>query len=101
MMRLSLDTSKSSSLTTIEEDIGDVGLGNADLGTTIANIVHNDAITDVDGASVKAIAVTWVENTDGVWQYSLNSGVNWTNVGPVSSTSGIIIRADQPIKVQA
>ena len=46
-------------------------------GNTVAEIVANGSITDVDNAPVEAIAVIGVDNTNGNWQYNLGNG--WTN----------------------
>ena len=72
-----LDTAGSPALTAIAEDVADGSNG----GTTVAAIVVAGSITDVDVVSPAtvpaAIAVTGVDNTNGVWQYKVGSG-NWT-----------------------
>ncbi|NBR07350.1 MAG: DUF4347 domain-containing protein, partial [Planctomycetes bacterium] len=73
-----LDTAGSPVLATIAEDIS----SGSNLGTTVSDIVVNGSITDVDVISPstvpEAIAVTLVDNTNGVWQYKVASG-NWTS----------------------
>jgi PKD repeat protein len=49
-------------------------------GNRVAEIVTDGSITDEDTDDPpEAIAVTWVNNTNGFWQYSLNDGETWTN----------------------
>jgi hypothetical protein len=46
-------------------------------GDSVAAIVADGSITDVDGGAVEAIAVTSVDNTNGVWQFSTDNGTSW------------------------
>ena len=52
-------------------------------GRTLAEIIPDDTITDADAEEgetpPKAIAVVSVDNTEGVWQYSLNDGETWAD----------------------
>jgi hypothetical protein len=66
-----LDTSGSPVVTAFET-------GN-NVSDSVAAIVVDGSITDGDGEAVEAIAVTAVENVDGFWQYSLDSGTTWNN----------------------
>src|SRR5690606_24140398 len=45
-------------------------------GVSIATLVPDGAITDIDGA-IAAIAITALAASLGTWQYSLDGGVNW------------------------
>ncbi|WP_417465733.1 VCBS domain-containing protein [Kordiimonas sp.] len=93
-----LDNSGAPTLTAINEDAGDDDGSGADgdddatnnannTGTSIADMVTDGSITDVDGSAVEAIAVTNVDNTNGVWQYSTNNGSSWTNFSGVTGSS--------------
>ncbi|WP_417456237.1 VCBS domain-containing protein [Kordiimonas sp.] len=93
-----LDNSGAPTLTAINEDAGDDDGSGADgdddatnnannTGTSIADMVTDGSITDVDGSAVEAIAVTNVDNTNGVWQYSTNNGSSWTNFSGVTGNS--------------
>ena len=44
-----------------------------------------DPITDVDG-DPEGIAVTFVDNSNGTWEFSTDSGTSWTAFGSVSNT---------------
>lgn len=92
----SLNTGVSPALSGINEDSGDDDGSGADgdddvsnnannAGTSIATIVVDGSITDVDAAAAEAIAVTNVDNTNGVWQYSSDNGTSWNNF---SGTTG-------------
>jgi len=91
-----LDNTGSPTLAGINENAGDDDSSGADgdddatnnannSGTTVASLVVDGSITDVDGSAVESIAVTAVDNTNGVWQYSTDSGTNWLNF---SGTTG-------------
>ncbi len=93
-----LDTGQSPVLTAIDEDAGDDdgsaadgdddGSNNANNpGTSVAAMVVNGSITDVDGGAVEAIAVTQVDNTNGVWQYSTDNGTSWNNFSGTTGSS--------------
>jgi len=93
-----LDNSQSPTLTAINEDAGDDDGSGADGdddatnnanngGDTVASIVVDASITDVDGSPVEAIAVTIVDNTNGVWQYSLDGGTSWNNFSGTTGSS--------------
>ncbi|WP_369408046.1 VCBS domain-containing protein [Kordiimonas gwangyangensis] len=93
-----LDNAQSPTLTAINEDAGDDDGSGSDgdddasanannQGTTVATIVVDSSITDVDGSASEAIAVTEVDNTNGVWQYSTNGGTSWNNFSGVTGTS--------------
>ncbi|MBW4514419.1 MAG: DUF4347 domain-containing protein [Timaviella obliquedivisa GSE-PSE-MK23-08B] len=69
----------SATLTAIDEDVLDV----ANTGTKVSALI-NGLITDVDG-DPKAIAITGVDNTKGVWQYSTDGGAIWTNFSATPS----------------
>ncbi|MAD46009.1 MAG: hypothetical protein CMH98_13490, partial [Oceanospirillaceae bacterium] len=84
------------SLTAINEDAGDDdgdgGDGDNDAssnadnqGDTVADLL-TAAITDPDGSAVEAIAVTVVDNTNGVWQYTTD-GTNWNNFTATTGSS--------------
>ncbi|GGY37170.1 hypothetical protein GCM10011297_07820 [Bacterioplanes sanyensis] len=94
----SLDAGQSPVLTAIDEDAGDDDGSGADgdddsannannPGTSVAAMVVDGSITDVDGGAVEAIAVTQVDNTNGVWQYSTDNGSSWNNFSGTAGSS--------------
>lgn len=93
-----LNAASSPTLTGISEDAGDDDGSGADgdddatnnannAGTSVATMVVDGSITDVDGGAVEAIAVTAVDNTNGVWQYSTDNGSNWNNFSGTTGSS--------------
>ncbi|MBN1937895.1 MAG: DUF11 domain-containing protein [Anaerolineae bacterium] len=59
---------------------------------TVAGIVVDGSISDVDGVAVKAIAIVAADGCGiGDWQYSLDGGLNWTAVAPVSVSSALLL----------
>ena len=80
-----LDASATPVFTSIPEDVADA----SNTGTLVSALVANGSITDVDVVSPatapKAIAVTSVDNTLGVWQYKIGGGA-WT---AFSATTGM------------
>ena len=60
-------------------------------GDTVADIIVDGSITDVDGAAVEAIAVTGVDDTNGSWEYSTDGGANWTSLAGVSDSSALLL----------
>ncbi|HEY5930349.1 MAG TPA: DUF4347 domain-containing protein, partial [Burkholderiales bacterium] len=61
-------------------------------GTLVSDLIAG-RVTDADGGP-QGIAVIAVDNTNGTWQYSTNSGGSWNNFGAVSATSGRLLAAD-------
>lgn len=84
-----LDNSGSMTLTTISED----EVSNS--GDTVASIIASaggDRITDVNFGAVEGIALTATNNGNGTWQYSIDGGASWSNVGFVSASSSLLLR---------
>jgi len=68
-------------------------------GAQIASIVAvlgGTGITDVDAGAIEGIAVTSVDNTNGVWEFTLDGGTIWNPLAGVSDTSARLFRADDP-----
>ena len=88
MTRPVLDIAGTAILTQIDE--GDVH----NAGDTVAAIIASaggDPITDVDSGAVEGMAITWVDNSNGTWQYSTNGGASWNPIGTVSDASAFLI----------
>ncbi|ADL49812.1 cadherin-like beta sandwich domain-containing protein [Clostridium cellulovorans] len=67
-----------------ESDINNPGNSVADIAGT--------SITDVDINSAKGIAINSSNNGNGVWQYSIDGGSNWTNIDVVNSANSLLLR---------
>ncbi len=59
-------------------------------GTSVAALLST-TITDADNGAVEGIAVVNTDNSNGDWQYSIDSGTNWISFGPVSDTSATLL----------
>ena len=78
-------------LTTISED------DRANPGTSIATLIASsgiNSITDLNQGAKEGIALTGVNAAVGKWQYSLNGGTTWANVGVISDTSSLLLGSD-------
>ncbi|WP_211825544.1 tandem-95 repeat protein [Kistimonas asteriae] len=88
-----LDTSvlSTSALTldSIAEDID----GASNTGTTVSAFLQDVTIGDVDGSAQDAIAITSVDDSNGTWQYSRDSGTTWTAVddGALAETHALLL----------
>lgn len=98
-----LDASESPSLSSINKNAGDDDGSSADddddatnntnnPGTSIADIIVDGSITDLDavGGAIEAMAVTAVDNTNGVWQYSTDNGSSWSNFSDSSGEVSLV-----------
>ncbi|MDE5117144.1 MAG: Ig-like domain-containing protein, partial [Trichodesmium sp. St2_bin2_1] len=54
-------------------------------GTAIADIIAS-AVTDADSGAISGIAITEIDNSNGLWEYSVDDGANWVKVSNSSTT---------------
>jgi len=66
-------------------------------GTTVATIVAG-TITDVDAGAVQGIAISGATSGRGVWQFSIDNGTTWTNLGDVSEDQALMLRAEDRVR---
>jgi len=57
-------------------------------------------IWDLVSGSMDGIAVTDTSSTGGIWQYTTNGGVNWTNVGSVSTGGALTLAANASTRLR-
>jgi len=89
-----LDAAQSPTLTTIAEDVAD----GSNTGTTIATMVVDASITDVDTTAVEAAYLTAVDNAHGIWQYKLGAG-SWTAVNFTDNAGkGLLLDATDSLR---
>ncbi len=70
-------------------------------GNSVASIISSaggDRITDVDSNAFEGIAVTGVDDNNGIWEYSTDSGANWDSLvtdgvanGTTDDTSTVLL----------
>ena len=72
-------------------DSGDIALTTINeneinnVGTPIADIIAG-AVTDADGGASSGVAITQIDNSNGLWQYSVDNGTNWVDISNSSTT---------------
>ncbi len=71
----------------------------ADPGTPVSTLIAGKT-ADVDPTPQTGIAVTAVDNSNGVWQYSLNSGAAWSNFDSPSTSVARLLNSDAGTNVR-
>lgn len=73
-------------------------------GNSVADVLARlspvGSVTDADAGALRGIAVHLAVNTGGVWQYSLNGGSLWQNIGIVSTTSALLLASDTQTRIR-
>ena len=75
-------------LDAVAEDVGSA----ANPGTAVSVLAN--AGSDVDSGAVKGIAVTAVDSSHGVWQYSTDGGSTWLALVGVSESAARLLRGN-------
>lgn len=83
--------SATTALTNITED--DI----SNLGQDIASIVGS-SISDSNIGAKEGIALTSMTSGNGKWQYSIDAGVNWIDVGTVDDVNALLLRDTDRIR---
>lgn len=65
-------------------------------GNTVLSLLGG--VTDVDNGALKGMAITGVTGTYGTWQYSIDGGGTWSDVGIVSTSSALILTAQNLVR---
>ncbi|MFC5695328.1 DUF4347 domain-containing protein [Pseudomonas sp. GCM10022186] len=55
-------------------------------------------ISDVDSGAVSGIAITGLNAGNGTWQYSVDGGGSWSNVGSVSDGAALLLRSTDRVR---
>ena len=92
-----LDNSGTPTLPTITED--DVNNGGMTVADLLATGAGGDPVDDVDG-DPEGIAITTRNNGRGVWQFSIDGGTSWGNVGTVSDSSALLLRSTDLVRFE-
>jgi hypothetical protein len=66
-------------------------------GNTIAQIITDGSITDADGNAVEAVAINNIDNSNGIWQYSID-GNTWQEIINVSNSNALLLDATNKIR---
>ena len=78
-------------LTTLTED------ETTNSGHTVASVVGS-SISDVDSGAQEGVAIVSLSSGNGSWQYSVDSGGNWSGVGAVAETTALLLREIDSIR---
>jgi VCBS repeat-containing protein len=78
-------------LTTISED------QTTNSGDLVSTLISGK-VTDVDTGAVSGIAVTSLNSSTGTWQYSIDNGTTWSNVGAVATNSALLLRSTDKLR---
>ncbi|CAB5142623.1 hypothetical protein D3OALGA1CA_3945 [Olavius algarvensis associated proteobacterium Delta 3] len=62
-------------------------------GTLVSDLISGQT-SDPDAASLEGIAVFFVDDASGTWQYSTDGGTNWLAFGSVDASSARLLAAD-------
>uniref|UniRef100_UPI00097BD263 tandem-95 repeat protein n=1 Tax=Pelomonas sp. KK5 TaxID=1855730 RepID=UPI00097BD263 len=83
-----------------EDSAAPAGSGFGTALTTIASLHLTDTgITDVDSGSLRGIAITAADSTNGTWWYTLDGGTTWQQVGTVSDTNALLLTCASSTKL--
>lgn len=67
----------------------------ANTGTRVRDLIDSVApaslITDANPGALRGIAITGVDASVGLWQYSLNGGATWTAIGAPSNGAALLL----------
>jgi hypothetical protein len=68
------------------------------LGDLVSSLLAG-AVTDVDTAALQGIAVVTANAKGiGVWEFSVNGGATWLELGPVSASKARLLRAQDRVR---
>lgn len=56
------------------------------------------SVADADSGALTGIAVTGLSSGRGTWQYSVNGGATWLDVGAVSNNSALLLRSTDRLR---
>lgn len=70
----------------------------ANSGTLISELVDTE-VTDSDTSSLRGIAITSVDTTNGNWEYTLD-GTSWISVGSPSSNAALLLPSDSTTSIR-
>jgi arylsulfatase A-like enzyme len=88
-----LNTAANPSLPAIQEDAPNLA------GTQVAEFA-SAGISDPDGAVAKGIAVTGVSTSGGKWQFTLNAGASWQDLGAPTDKTARLLPIDATTRVR-
>jgi hypothetical protein len=67
-------------------------------GQTVASFIAG-SVSDVDSGALSGVALTGANPGNGIWQYSLDGGASWEDVGTVSTGSALLLRSTDQVRL--
>ncbi|WP_046116150.1 hypothetical protein, partial [Aquincola tertiaricarbonis] len=67
-------------------------------GLTVAALLGG-SVSDVDAGALQGVAVTGLVPGNGRWQYSINHGASWVDMGAVSDNAALLLRATDVLRL--
>ncbi|MFK8401434.1 DUF4347 domain-containing protein [Pseudomonas sp. BGr12] len=68
------------------------------VGQAVSSLITGQ-VSDVDTGAVQGIAITGLNSgVGGTWQFSLDSGASWQDVGTVSTASALLLRSSDRVR---
>ncbi|MCA9036957.1 MAG: hypothetical protein KDA91_17600, partial [Planctomycetaceae bacterium] len=68
----------------------------ANSGNLVSELLGN-SVTDADVTAQQGMAITSINNSHGIWQFSID-GSNWNDIGTVSESSALLLRASHRVR---
>ena len=78
-------------LASLSEDASDPA------GQSVASMLGS-SLADLDADPLTGMALSGTSGSHGRWQYSLNNGSNWTDVGTVTQDAALLLRASDKLR---
>lgn len=77
------------------------GLTDSDVdnvGQAVSSLISGQ-VSDVDSSAVQGIAITGMDSgVGGTWQYSVNNGASWQDIGAISTASALLLRSSDRVR---
>lgn len=87
-----------SSLTAIAEDTPAINIQGNSVAEILATGFNGDPMSDIDPNPLEGIAVTFVDNSNGTWEYSTNNGYTWNSFGTPGIAAARLLAAQDRIR---
>ncbi|WP_256205189.1 MULTISPECIES: DUF4347 domain-containing protein [unclassified Pseudomonas] len=77
------------------------GLTDSDVdnvGQAVSSLISGQ-VSDVDTGAGQGIAITGMDSgVGGTWQYSVNNGASWQDIGTISTASALLLRSNDRVR---
>ncbi len=62
-------------------------------GTLVSTLLAGH-LSDVDNGALTGVAITWVDSSNGSWQYTPDGGTSWGDLAGASESAAMLLKAD-------